>query len=604
MPAGYELRCTAYRKRVAAATRRAAALANARLATFLLTAATVWIAAGTTGSARVLLAWLAAAGGLAFVILARAHAAARSRRWMCHQLLLVNEEGLSRLAQRWRDLPTGTPHRDATHPYAAELSLVGDASLWQLLGGVSEAPGAGVLRSWLLAPAAASDVRERQAGVAELAAEVSLRDSLAIHARGAHVQPAALERFLSWMDADGQPALTFPMVWVARALALSTVVLGVWWMRDISTPPLWIVPVVLNVAVLARVGTRARDTFDRSAAPAASLGHYASAFDLIRESRFDAPILRRHREALETGGTHAGHQARALQRIVGFAEVRYSPMMHLPLNALFLYDVHVLDALQRWHRRARLHGRRWFAALGELEALAALATLAHDNPDWAYPELADGGEGVLVARALAHPLLPRATRVANDVRIGPPGTFLLVTGSNMSGKSTLLRAIGVNVVLAQAGGPVCASAMRLPAVDLRTAMRAEDSLEQGVSLFMAELLRLRDVVLASRRAAAAGGRPVLYLLDEVLHGTNTAERQVAARRILGHLIAQRAIGAISTHDLALADTSELAAVRDVVHFTERMHESPEGPAMSFDYRLRPGIATSVNALKLLELVGL
>jgi DNA mismatch repair ATPase MutS len=204
--------------------------------------------------------------------------------------------------------------------------------------------------------------------------------------------------------------------------------------------------------------------------------------------------------------------------------------------------------------------------------------------------------------------LPAATRVVNDVVVGPPGTFLLVTGSNMSGKSTLLRAIGVNVVLAGAGGPVCAGGLRLPPVALWTSVRVQDSLERGVSYFMAELQRLKLVVDAARLQHERGGTQrvpsLLYLLDEILQGTNTVERQIAARRIIAFLVASGAIGAVSTHDLALADAPELSAGTRPVHFTDTVGDGAGRPVMSFDYRLRPGVATTTNALRLMELVGL
>jgi DNA mismatch repair ATPase MutS len=189
------------------------------------------------------------------------------------------------------------------------------------------------------------------------------------------------------------------------------------------------------------------------------------------------------------------------------------------------------------------------------------------------------------------------------VEVGPPGTCLLVTGSNMSGKSTLLRAVGVNAVLAQAGGPVCARRLAMPPLAPFTSMRVQDSLEEGVSYFMAALRRLKRLV-SEAEGAAAGGPPLLYLLDEILQGTNTAERQVAVRRIVAHLLELPALGAITTHDLELASAPELAGRCRAVHFTEGVTAEGEGVRLSFDYKLRPGVATSRNALKLLQLVGL
>jgi DNA mismatch repair ATPase MutS len=276
-------------------------------------------------------------------------------------------------------------------------------------------------------------------------------------------------------------------------------------------------------------------------------------------------------------------------------------MAHAVLQLLGLWDFHVLAALERWQLASGSHARDWLDALGDAEALSALATLAYDNPDWAMPELVDG-EPRVEAQSLGHPLLPARTCVSNDITVGPPGTFVIVTGSNMSGKSTLLRAIGTNVVLAQAGGPVCAASMRLTPVDIWTSIRIDDSLEAGVSLFMAELRRLKRIVDAARDPARP--RPLLYLLDEILHGTNTAERRVAARRVVTYLLDAGAIGAVTTHDLTLADDPTLERAAERVHFTERFVQENGRTTMTFDYRLRPGLATSANALKLLALIGL
>jgi len=236
--------------------------------------------------------------------------------------------------------------------------------------------------------------------------------------------------------------------------------------------------------------------------------------------------------------------------------------------------------------------------------LLALATLHFEQPTWVFPEFQAENSGALKALALAHPLLPADRAVGNDVEIGPPGSYLLVTGSNMSGKSTLLRAIGVNVVLAQMGAPVCAASLTLPRLAVISSMRVQDSLEAGVSFYMAELRRLKEIVDRADAQQAQGGPLLLYLLDEILQGTNTAERQIAARHIISHLVGRGAIGAVSTHDLTLADAPELKPAARQVYFTEHFTRGADGPTMTFDYTLHSGIAVSTNALKLMELVGL
>jgi DNA mismatch repair ATPase MutS len=268
-----------------------------------------------------------------------------------------------------------------------------------------------------------------------------------------------------------------------------------------------------------------------------------------------------------------------------------------------MWDFHVLFAMERWRRRSGVHVRAWLDSLGTVDALATLAIARADEPDWVMPQV-EAAAGAYTATALAHPLIAAERRVANDVSIGPAGTLLLVTGSNMSGKSTLLRAIGLNAALAQAGGPVCAAALKMPAVELQTSIRVQDSLELGLSYFMAALARLKQIVDAAARHRIQAGQDawmLMYLLDEVLQGTNSVERGVAVRGVAQHLLDMGAIGAMTTHDLALVDEEPLRSAGVLVHFTETVHA---GGAMTFDYRLRPGLATSTNALRLMQAIGI
>jgi DNA mismatch repair ATPase MutS len=292
---------------------------------------------------------------------------------------------------------------------------------------------------------------------------------------------------------------------------------------------------------------------------------------------------------------------RALNRILGFADLRRgAALLHFPIQAFTLWDFHWLFALEKWRRRSGSRVRGWFEAAGEIDALSCLAAIRYDNPDWCFPTIGDVPS--YRAEGLGHPLISGSRRVPNDVEVGPRGSVLLITGSNMSGKSTLLRAIGVNAVLAEAGAPVCARTLRMPPCDIQTSIRIQDSLERGVSYFMAALARLKGVVDAAERNRADGQpRVVFYLLDEILQGTNSAERGIAVQAVAQHLLDAGAIGAMTTHDLNLAGEEPLKSHAKLVHFTEVVDERGE---MSFDYQLREGIATSRNALRLMRLIGI
>jgi DNA mismatch repair ATPase MutS len=322
---------------------------------------------------------------------------------------------------------------------------------------------------------------------------------------------------------------------------------------------------------------------------------------LLDNKQRQASLLQQIDAPLQTDGVTASEAAEKLARILSFGVPRGSLQSYV-LQFACAWDVHFYDRLESWRETYGVQVPHWLEAIGWYEALGALANLAHDNPEWVYPEISASHDRI-AATELGHPLIPASRRVCNDVTLGPPGTFLFVTGSNMSGKSTLLRSIGIDTVLANAGGPACARALTLPPISLWTSVRIVDSLEMGVSYYMAELLRLKQIVEASQ-LLQPDGRIICFLLDEILSGTNTAERQIAARRIITLLIERGALGAVSTHDLDLILGSDLAGPAHEVHLAETVHETNGELDMTFDYTLRPGLATTTNALKLMELVGI
>lgn len=548
--------------------------------------------------------WPAAAALLlgAFVVSFVHHGQVNRRLRRASELWAISEEGLRRLERDWAALPLrAPPGPPPAVALAADLDLLGHASLQHLLGAVYTPVGQATLQGWLLEPAAPAEVAARQAAVAELAPLVDWRDELSLGGRLMGGAQANYERFLDW--AAGAPWLAGRawLLWLARLLALTNLGLLAAQGLGLLRAPLWLVSGLLSYLLLCLVGRPINTIIEGLSARQSVFESYAALFDLAGRPALRAPLLVRLQAELAAGSHGAGPQMRRLARLMPLADIR-NALLFTPVRVATLWDVHVLWLLERWQRTAGPHACGWLERLGELEALAALATLAHDHPDWCFPAAADDAR--LSARRLGHPLLSPRRCVRNDLALGPPGHLLLVTGSNMSGKSTLLRALGLNVALAQAGGPACAEALRLPPLRLASSMRVSDSLEQGVSYFMAELRRLKQVIEQAEQTRAAGERTLLFLLDEILQGTNTAERQIAARQIIRHLLRLGAFGAVSTHDLGLADDPALDPLSQKVYLTETFTRGPDGPSMHFDYRLRPGIAPSTNALKLMELVGL
>lgn len=572
-----------------------------RLVVFVATGAGAWLLISQGRGQAVWL--LMAAAAVAFVIVVARHRAARGHLRRAQLMADFNREGIARVERRWSDLPRPfSPPVPRNHDYADDLDLHGRASLVHLTGVCGTAPGRSTLWSWLLAPADADTIASRQEAVCEMAGAFDFRDRIAAEARlmdGDSMED--VEDFLRWCES---PDPLSGRTWLrSAAILLPPVNLAAIILYSLGMVPTAAVAWPLLLSALVMVP--AWKAINRACAEAddgeSGVRHYGSLLGLLADSPLDSRYVADLRQRLGAGTKPAHREIATLRRLLDMAEVRRSPLFHIPLALVLLWDVHVLAALERWKRRCGARVRTWLDVVGEAEALAALAALAADHPDWTMPTL-DAEATTMSGRALGHPLLAPELCVPNDVEVGPAGSFLLVTGSNMSGKSTLVKAAGLNVVLAQAGAPVCAEALRIPPLRVVTSMQVTDSLADGVSFFMAGLQRLRQVVDAAEEAGTAPGPGVLYLLDEILQGTNSAERRIAARAVLRRLLRSGAIGAVTTHDLSLADAEDLNARAIPVHLTESIGDGNEG--LTFDYRLRTGIATSTNALRLLQLVGL
>ncbi len=594
--------------------RQSLQISRARLILFLVAAgAVIWTITRAASPG-----WIAldAALFLVFGMLVAWHARVDERATWHGALRTVSLRSAARVERRWDDLPPADAPSsiDLTHhPYAIDLDLFGRASLYQWLGPAATAGGHVTLASWLLSPADADTIRSRQAAILELAAADEWREQFAAHGELARAaRQAEIDRFLEWAEGPAwSPSLAIPvnrglhatilpgvLYIIVLALTASIWILCALFMLDIIDAALWLIPLVAGVVLSFTYATRIHHAFNRAGAGQHSLARYAALFEHATAVSFVSPVLRDLRDRLSADGRSAPACMRRLNRILGCAELRSGAgIFHFIIQASTLWDFHVLFALERWRHQAGSHVRDWLNALGEMDALSSFASARRDNPAWAMPEIDSGP--VFDAEALGHPLIADERRVCNDVRVGPPGTLLLVTGSNMSGKSTLLRAIGLNAVLAQAGSCACATRLRLPPSDLQSSIRVQDSLELGLSYFMAALARLKGVVDAAERPRE--GRVLIYLLDEILQGTNSAERGIAVRAVARHLLDAGAIGVMTTHDLSLAGEEPLKSSAMLVHFTETVDDKD---SMGFDYRLRDGLATSRNALRLMQIIGI
>jgi len=487
------------------------------------------------------------------------------------------------------------------HPHTSDLGIFGPSSIFQLVDATHTRRGEECLARWLSEPTAASGVLERQEAVRELRAHGGMREELYVLGALIAADKPNPDPLLAW--AEGGTNVDSPMMRRSVAVALPIVTAFVFTLGQLDVLPsnVWLAALAVQwifaLSLLPKIEPIAAAVSSREGA----LARYRSMLELIEKERFEAPTLRRSQADLgrENGGRVASAEIRRLSTIVGFLDARHNEAFRFFIGPLVLWDAHCVLALETWRKRAGGHVRRWLEVIGEIEALSSLAGFAHDHPEHAWPTLSD--TPAFSAKGLGHPLIDPSHLVRNDVALRGPGTALLVTGSNMSGKSTLLRSMGVNASLAMAGAPVVAEELVTSAFEVRTSMWARDSLAKGVSHFYAELEKLKRVV-----DGIESERPLFFLLDEILQGTNSRERVIGARSVLRHLLERGAMGAVSTHDIGLLDLPpELDAKLDKVHFEEQVKEAPDGAStMTFDYRLRPGVVRSTNALRLMKMVGI
>jgi MutS domain V len=562
------------------------------------------------------LGWLApgwlAVPVVVFLVLSYWHQRVTRALNRARRAIIYYERGIARLDGHWQSFgDAGDRYLDDRHPNARDLDLFGKESLYQLLCTARTRSGKDLLASWLLAPAAPEEVKARQAAVAELSSYLDLREDLAL--LGADV-PAGVDLagLAEWGEAP--PILVSPVLRVVAfllaALAVGTVVyLIVVFARmatEVGMPEAasWaggpgLLPVigaaVLELGFALWLHTRVRRVLTPLERRAHDLAVFHGILARLEQEQFHAPRLVKLRAALQTTGKAPSERIEHLLSLLELLDSKRN-LYFAPFGALMLWTTQLAFALEAWRRATGPAIRGWLEAVAQFEALGALGTYSAENPEDPFPDVVEEGP-VYDGEGLGHPLLPGKVCVRNDVRLGGELRVLVVSGSNMSGKSTLLRTVGVNAVLALAGAPVRARRLRVSPLTAGATLRVQDSLQGGVSRFMAEVQRVRQLVELAR-----GPRPLLFLLDELFAGTNSHDRRLGAEAVIRTLVESGAIGLITTHDLALTHITDLLGGRATnVHFEDNFEE---GGGVTFDYHMRPGVVERSNALALMRSVGL
>ncbi len=593
----------AERQRLASLENHSRTLSGLRLLSFLGIAA-LTVAAFTSG--QYALVYAAAAGALTciFIVLVVLHWRLAHRQRLCALHQQCRDTYLSRAEHQWQYINcTGLSNEvPQEHPYATDIDLYGRQSLWHLINVTHTLSGETTLRTWLDGPSETTHKNElhaRHEALKELQTMPDWRCHFEVAAMlGAddkqRLDEASFARWLSQAQQDLAPRWSITGAYLLPFITLS--MLG-HWLIAANMLPLWLIPAGLQLGLVFLTQSKTRTLFDSIA----QRRTYAEA--LLRMSRqvetttWQSKSLQKLRQPFkDSKGKTLSSKLKRFDTWVNLATLHHQPLLHIVINPLLLWDLHIALRMQAWKRARQAQVSEALGMLGHLEALCSLSVLLDIDPQATFPEIIASEEG-LKATNLAHPLLLNHSRVGNDVNIGGPGQALIITGSNMAGKSTLLRAIGLNIVLGLAGGPVIAKDMRIPRVRLRSNMRIDDSLQQGASYFHAELLNVQRLIHQLDQSP-----PVFFLLDELLRGTNTHAQALGARAIIKHLLSQGSFGLIATHDINLSQLEDEYPQGQIsnMHFTDKMREDE----MYFDYTLRPGIVKHSNALKLLAKAGI
>jgi Flp pilus assembly protein TadB len=536
--------------------------------------------------------WWLAAPVAVFAGVAVYHARTLRVRRCALRAVAVYQRGLARIEDRWMDGGSqGERFRNAQHLYAADLDLFGPASLFALLSTARTRMGEDALASWLLSPSPLDAIRERQAAVDELRDRLDLREDLQV--MGEEDGPrVAREALLQWAEAPVELREGW-LRWLAPLLMVLAVAgAAVWGVWSTLVP---LVVVLVAEASLARwLKKRMRAVFSSTEGAFENLDLLSGMLARLEREEFHSTRLQVLQTALTSHAMKGSEAIARLRTLVDLIDSRDNLIVKF-LDLPLMYSVQVAVKAEAWRAQHGAAVRGWLDATGEMEALLSLSAYHYEHPDDPFPEFLEGA-ACLQGEALGHPLIPAAKCVRNDVNLDAETRAILVSGSNMSGKSTYLRTVGVNVVLAMTGAPVRARRLRLTPLTVGASIQVNDSLQAGSSRFYAEITRLRRIY-----DIAAEMPPLLFLLDELLQGTNSKDRRIGAEGVLRGLLERGAIGILTTHDLAL---TELEGLPEGALINMHFQDDLENGRMRFDFKLRAGVITKSNGLELMRSIGL
>lgn len=589
----YQVRLEKFTALLESLKQRDKRLSNARLMLFLLFLGSAgWV---FSSQAILSLSSLLPLACLAlFIGFVEVHRRCRRDMARAERAAAFYEKGIARLEDRWMGQgESGAQYKAPGHLYAEDLDLFGKGSLFELLCTARTQPGRDALASWLQAPAATEAVLKRQACVKELTDALDLREAVACLDHEAS-DAADTTKFIAWsrekaVFSSGRPRY---IAFMLTGLLLGSVVASLY--SRFFFLGAFVLMFLEWLFLMYHTG-RIKAVAESAKGMARSLGLFQQALKMLEDTEFHAPKLQALKVRLSSGSQCASREIGRIQILIDRYVLVFTNMVMGFLGLVLVLPLHTAYAMEKWRKNVGPHIKDWMHSLGEFEALLSMSCFAYEHPGYAYPERLADGQGIEGIN-MGHPLIPRETCVLNDVKLDRDRQLLIVSGSNMSGKSTLLRVVGINTVLFYMGAPVHADRFRVSDLVIGCSIHILDSLQEGASHFYAEMARLRDITLLLN-----GGTPVLFLLDELMHGTNSHDRRIGSEAILKKLLDSGAIGLITTHDLALGKMVEkFGGKAENTHFEYQLRDGK----MFFDYKMRPGVVKESNALAVMRSLGL
>ncbi len=510
-------------------------------------------------------------------------------------LVNINQQELLYLQHQFAHHKDGHEFYNDDHPYAGDLDIFGRASLYQYINRTNSEQGNEFMAKWLLHPAPPTLIEKRQKAIHELSQKPEWRQELQAISSESPVTIHAEKTVEHWLEEKNQ--FIHRNLWqvtrfIVPFFAVATVVA---YSIDLVSYPAFMLLLAFFFVIASFITKKVYPAYGKLNKITKEIDTLAKSIAFIERSDMHDQLLNELKNDLGAGITTASHSIHKLNKILNRFDYRLNPLVFIPLNTLFLWDLQQVLQLEKWKEENNGKVNHWFHTLAELEALSSLGTLAFNHPLWCFPEL-NTVQPEFTATGLGHPLIDPKKSVANNYSTTGLAQISIITGSNMAGKSTFLRSVGVNMVLAAMGAPVCATKLVLSPLKVMSSMRVKDNLEESTSTFYAELKKLKSIIDAVKKQ-----EPVFILLDEILRGTNSHDRHTGSKSLIRQLIHEKASGIIATHDLELASLeNEFPASIHNFHFDVQI----EGEELFFDYTLKTGICQSFNAAILMKKIGI